>query len=39
VQNSQRQVTRVPAGINDQPFATALVQAFRNIAGPLRKRA
>ncbi len=35
----RRQVIRVPAAINDKPFAAALVDAFRGIAGPLRKRA
>ncbi len=35
----QRQVTRVPAAINDPPFAHALVEAFQAIAAPLRKRA
>ncbi len=38
-QNGQRRVVRVPAAINDKPFASALVDAFRSIAGPLRKRA
>jgi uncharacterized protein (UPF0261 family) len=39
VRTGQRQVLRVPAGINDPPFVAALVGAFRSIAAPLRKRA
>jgi uncharacterized protein (UPF0261 family) len=38
-QSGQRKVIRVPAAINDRPFATALVEAFRSVAAPLRKRA
>jgi uncharacterized protein (UPF0261 family) len=38
-QTGQRQLIRVPAAINDKPFAAALVSAFRTIAGPARKRA
>ena len=39
VRTGQRQVVRVPAAINEQPFVAALVNAFRRIAAPLRKRA
>jgi uncharacterized protein (UPF0261 family)/ABC-type branched-subunit amino acid transport system ATPase component len=38
-QGGQRQIIRVPAAINDPPFAAAVVKAFRSIAEPLRKRA
>jgi uncharacterized protein (UPF0261 family) len=38
-QSGQRQVIRVPAHINDAGFIAALVQAFRGIAAPVRKRA
>ena len=37
VRTGQRQVIRVPAAINEQPFVAALVNAFRSIAAPLRK--
>ena len=39
VRTGQRQVIRVPAHINEQPFVAALVSAFRSIAAPVRKRA
>ncbi len=38
-QTGQRRIVRVPAAINEPRFATALVEAFRGIAAPLRKRA
>ena len=38
-QNGQRRIVRVPAAINEPPFAAALVEAFRGITAPLRKRA
>jgi uncharacterized protein (UPF0261 family) len=33
----QREVTRVPAGINDPPFVAALLDAFRSIAPAARR--
>jgi uncharacterized protein (UPF0261 family) len=39
LQGGNRQIIRVPAAINDPPFAAAVVKAFRSIAGPLRKSA
>jgi uncharacterized protein (UPF0261 family) len=38
-QTGQRKLIRVPAAINDKLFAAALVDAFRGVAGPARKRA
>ena len=38
-QSGQRQVVRVPAAINDPPFAAAVVKAFRGITEPSMKRA
>jgi uncharacterized protein (UPF0261 family)/ABC-type branched-subunit amino acid transport system ATPase component len=38
-QTGQRRVIRIPAAINDNAFVRALVDSFRAIAAPLRKRA
>ena len=35
----QRQVIRVPVNINDPAFAAALVDAYRDVTAPVRKRA
>jgi uncharacterized protein (UPF0261 family) len=37
--SGQRQVTRVPANVNDPPFVAALLDAFRSIAPAAKKRA
>lgn len=37
--DGNRRILRVPAHINDPAFAAALVDAFREIAGPARRRA
>jgi uncharacterized protein (UPF0261 family) len=39
IRTSQRQIIRVPANLNDPAFVAALSGAFRDIAGPQRKRA
>ena len=38
-QNGQRRLIRVPAHINDADFVAVLLQAFREVATPIRKRA
>jgi uncharacterized protein (UPF0261 family) len=37
--DGQRQVVRVPAGINEPPFVASLVEALQSVTAPLRKRA